>query len=129
MIVQGLAHHREAEGCAFLARDGGFPVLEITLHDVDHVTDQVTRLPAGTARVDVPVLRIRDEAREVFAVTAHDAHDRVLAFSRHRVDRSDGCRAAHKLIPLPEAKFRPRAVLYPSVLRANRRRGRYDDRR
>src|SRR5207249_24441 len=59
VVVEGLPHHGQAERGSVFARDGRVPVLEVTLHDVDHVPDQVANLPAGAARVDVPVLRVR----------------------------------------------------------------------
>ena len=100
MVVEGLAHHRQAERGPFLARLRGIPVLEVTLHDVDHVADKVTRLPARAARLHVPVLRVGHHAREVFAVASHDGQHRLFALGRHRVDRGD-CGRAHQLLTLP----------------------------
>src|SRR6266849_3794337 len=102
VVVERLAHYRQAEGNAVLAGLGRVPVLEVTLHDVDHVADQVARLPPGAARHYIPVLRVRDQTREVGTVTAHHAHDGVLAFGRHRVDRRDRC-GAHQLTSLPRS--------------------------
>src|SRR5207244_223945 len=84
VVVEGLPHHRQAKRRSVFARHRRVPVLEVALHHVDHVADQVACLPAGAARVDVPVLRVGDHPRELLAVSAHDGHDRVLAFGRHR---------------------------------------------
>src|SRR5438132_10453236 len=81
VVVEGLPHHRQAKRRSVFARHRRVPVLEVALHHVDHVADQVACLPAGAARVDVPVLRVGDHPRELFAVWAHDGHHRVLAVS------------------------------------------------
>src|SRR5450759_2709029 len=126
VVAQCRVHHLQSGRVRISALLGLVPILHIALEDVDHVTDQVTRLPLGAARLYLPVLRVGNHSNEVRTVTSHNAHDRVLAFGRHRVDRRDHS-CAQSIIPLPEAKLRPRSKRLASMPGASRRRGRYDD--
>src|SRR5438067_870400 len=119
VAVDGAAHRRHPERSGGLALPGPLPVLDVPLHDVDHVADQVAYLPAGAARHHVPVLRVLDQPHEVRPVAAHHAHHLVLGLGRERVHRSH---RRHQGIPLLSNRR-------PLVLGAARRGRRYDDRR
>ncbi len=58
VVVERRGHHLKACRVGGAALLGLVPVLHVTLEDVDHVPHEVARLPLGTARLNVPVLRV-----------------------------------------------------------------------
>src|SRR5690348_9690975 len=96
MVVERCAHYLHARGRRVLTLLGVLPVLEIALHDVDHVADKVTDLPARAASHHVPVLRIRDQLGELLTVSTHHGEDGRLGVAGERADGGD-YRGAHAL--------------------------------